>query len=361
MDEEQLAKEFEKKLSALIAKMQKMFADCYTSAEIEMCLLAADFDWSVVDKIDINRYPAIKERFNEIIEQLHQNTYSITVESIYKAFALSNLKNDKLIHGYFKGLYGMLSDKIKGIYNKENERALQSFIQRKTNGMNLSERVWKYDSVYKGLIEDALQIGIGNGISHKEMGKFLMRYLKNPSATIYEVDTNGIANQIPNPTKPKAGVYANPQSNARRLARTEINMAYRNADVLRWQQQDFVVGYEVHLSHNHTTRKGKKIVQLVDICDDLEGEYPKDFMFTGWHPQCRCYITPILKTPEERAVDDELILDGKDIMPPETSVNYVGDVPPQFKAWLAANRGRLAKSKSLPYFVRYNPQYCKIK
>ncbi|MBR3455746.1 MAG: hypothetical protein IKH26_10515 [Bacteroidaceae bacterium] len=42
--------------------------------------------------------------------------------------------------------------------------------------------------------------------------------------------------------------------NARRLAATECNTAYRTADHERWQQMDFVVGQEVHLSGNHTCK-----------------------------------------------------------------------------------------------------------
>lgn len=137
-------------------------------------------------------------------------------------------------------------------------------------------------------------------------------------------------------------------------------MAYRNADILRWRDEDFVVGYEVKLSHNHTTKVGNKVVALIDICDELQGKYPLDFMFCGWHPQCRCYIVPILKTKAEQSADDDLILSGGEPTPREMSANYVSDVPPNFKAWLSRNKGRLARSKSLPYFIRYNPNFCKI-
>ena len=61
-----------------------------------------------------------------------------------------------------------------------------------------------------------------------------------------------------------------------------------------------MVGIEVHLSNNHTCmgHKGKLILDFHDICDELQGRYPKDFKFTGWHPHCRCYATTIFKTDE---------------------------------------------------------------
>lgn len=66
---------------------------------------------------------------------------------------------------------------------------------------------------------------------------------------------------------------------------------------------------------------------FVDICDHLEGEYPKDFKFVGWHPLCRCITTNILKTPEERREDIARRLRGETPIPPEQSKNYVGDTP----------------------------------
>lgn len=157
----------------------------------------------------------------------------------------------------------------------------------------------------------------------------------------------------------RSGVYRNSYKNARRLAATEANTAYRTADHLRWQQMDFVVGQRVVLSNNHTLN-GKR---FRDICDDLSapqgstatrgrGCYPKDFKFTGWHPLCRCHAESILKTPEELKADTQRILDGKPV--DGKSVNSVDDVPKEFKTWLKDNKGRIERAKSMPYFIRDN-------
>ena len=50
---------------------------------------------------------------------------------------------------------------------------------------------------------------------------------------------------------PGQGVYRSSYQNAMRMARTEINSAYREADSIRWQQLDFIVGYEVKTSKSH--------------------------------------------------------------------------------------------------------------
>lgn len=135
---------------------------------------------------------------------------------------------------------------------------------------------------------------------------------------------------------PGRGVYRSSARNAQRLARTEINMAYRKAEQERWKSFDFVVGYEVKITQN-----GKHVE---DICDCLKGKYRKDFKFMGWHPQCMCYTIPILKTEDEFFDDDE---DAK-------SVNEVEDVPQGFKDWVKDNEERIDKAAergNLPYFI----------
>lgn len=111
---------------------------------------------------------------------------------------------------------------------------------------------------------------------------------------------------------------------------------------------DFVVGIEIHLSGNHTLN-GKP---FHDICDELAGKYPKDFKFTGWHPQCRCFVTSILKTKEEREEDVKKILRGESV--DGKSVNKVKDVPEQFKTWVKDKAERIDKARTLPYFITDN-------
>jgi len=70
---------------------------------------------------------------------------------------------------------------------------------------------------------------------------------------------------------------ANLNYQAIRLAATEMNMAFRTADYLQNSRLPFVTGVTVELSAAHP---------ISDICDELQGHYPKGFNFTGWHPLC---------------------------------------------------------------------------
>ena len=205
-------------------------------------------------------------------------------------------------------------------------------------------------------MEMGLDLGIRNGLSADQISRDLRQYLQHPDMLFRRVrDEHGILHLSKRAAAfhPGQGVYRSSYLNARRLAVTETNAAYRTADHERWQNLDFVVGIEIHLSGNHTCkgRDGKQHA-FTDICDELAGKYPKDFKFTGWHPHCRCYATTILKTEEEMAADDEKILRGEPVS--GESVNEVKDVPEGFKEWMERNQERMERAETLPSFIKDN-------
>ena len=105
----------------------------------------------------------------------------------------------------------------------------------------ISANVWKItDTVYADL-ELLMNAGFFNGMSAKEISKFLTQYLNNPQFLTEKQIKKKIENeQITESQAAKyrralyskigRGVYRNPLKNAERLARTEINNAYHNKD-----------------------------------------------------------------------------------------------------------------------------------
>ena len=80
----------------------------------------------------------------------------------------------------------------------------------------------------------------------------------------------------------------------------------------------------------------------------MKGKYPKDFKWTGWHPNDLCYVIPIIKTEEQFWLPESER--GKDN-------DEITDVPQGFKAWVTNNQDRIARAEkrgTLPYFVRDN-------
>ena len=298
-----------------------------------------------------DEYPITRKRIENLMSGLKSRMQAVVLNGINAEWTLANNKNSELANRVFGKNIGKLSETQYRRYYNTNEEAREAFIQRKAGGLNLSQRVWRYTEQFKEEIEMGLDIGIRSGQSANEMSRDLRQYLKQPDKLFRRVRDEHGQLQLSKRAKayhPGQGVYRSSYKNARRLAATETNIAYRTSDHLRWQQMDFVVGIEIHLSSNHTLN-GRP---FHDICDELQGRYPKDFKFTGWHPHCRCFATSILKTQEEIAEDTKKILNGE--KPNEDSVNAVHDVPQAFKDWLAKNKDRIEEAKSMPYFIRDN-------
>ncbi len=254
--------------------------------------------------------------------------------------------------------------KTKAIHFATNDAARVAFKARRESGLGLSDKVWRYTEQFRDEIEAGIDIGLRDGLPASKMATELKRYLQRPNELFRRVrDEHGILHlsKRAKAYHPGAGVYRSSYKNAMRLARTEPNIAYHTADHDRWQQFDFVVGIEVVLSNNHTCLgPDGKPHPFTDICDELAGRYPKDFKFTGWHPNCRCSAKTILKTDEEMEEETMAILQGKE--PPKESVNAVKELPPQFTKWMDRNADRIAaarKNGTLPYFLRDNEKFIK--
>lgn len=235
-----------------------------------------------------------------------------------------------------------------------NEDALIEFNKRKIGGLNLSKKVWGYTQDFERQLEVSIDTALMQGMSASNLALSIQSLLKNPDDLFRRVRDKNDQLRLSKAMKayhPGTGKYRSAYKNALRLARSEINIAYRTSDSNMAQMLDCVVGIQINLSNNHTNN-GEP---FTDICDQLAGKYPKDFKFVGWHPQCRCFITYILKSDDEFWEDLE---NGEN----NESVNTVDDVPDNFKKWVTDNKERIANAKekgTLPYFLRDNKSYQK--
>jgi hypothetical protein len=311
---------------------------------------------------------------NKILRNLYASVYKEIRGNSEKEWLLSESNNDELV----KSVFGehSIQDHHYSRFFQRNKDAMDAFLNRKSGseGLDLSQKVWKYTNQYKTELEDSLDLAIGEGIGADKLAGTIQKYLQEPDRfyrrfrvkigedengeaiygriwkrRVYDKEIEGYKwiDEDPKKYKSGQGVYRSSYRNAQRLARTETNIAYRSADFERWQQLDFVVGVEIKLSNNHP---------VVDICDDLKGRYPKTFKWTGWHPNCRCYMIPILATQEEMDQMIEKILSGEKTDKMESS-EQVKDTPDEFNTWVKDNEERMDKAKSkgtLPYFVKDN-------
>lgn len=350
-------KKYDELHSKRLASIERKIKAAYKKAAEDASKLATAPHLSSKKTYKLDDYPQAKKQADKILEELQQSVETIIVNGIESEWTLANNKNNELSQIVFGDNVGSLSDEMYQRYFSNNHEALQAFIARKQAGLNLSDRVWKYTGAFKDEIETAIDIGIRSGKSAAEISRDVRSYLQNPDKLFRKVKDEYGKLHLSKAAKayhPGAGVYRSSYMNARRLAVTETNIAYRTSDYMRQQQLDFIVGIRIVLSNNHNC-KGVPAGMFFDICDSLQGNYPKDFKFTGWHPHCRCHVETILKTPEELEMDTERILAGRQTT--NTSKNKIKDVPKAFKEWVKDNEDRiLAAGDKLPYFLRDNQQ-----
>ena len=333
-------------------KLQHLIDTVYTEAAKEAALIGTNITIKDPEKIfTFDDYPATKNRVNTLLNTFAKNINATLVNGINTTWDISNNKNNELCEKVHRN-----AQTPAQVLQNQNARA--AFIQRKQAGLNLSDRVWNYTNQFKNEIELTLDGSIRDGLTAPEAARQLKQYLKHPDKLFRRVrNKHGILKLSKRAAayNPGQGVYRSSYKNARRLAATEINMAYRTADHIRWQEMDFVVGIKIELSNNHTCLDSKGHPRaFTDICDDLQGNYPKTFKFVGWHPHCRCHATPILKTTEEINADTRSIIQGNAPIKPADSKNSVQQLPKVFTEWSRDNQQRIAKAKSIPYFIKDN-------
>lgn len=350
-------KKYDEQHSKRLASIERKIKAAYKKAAEDASKLATAPHLSSKKMYKLDDYPQAKKQADKILEELQQSVETIIVNGIESEWTLANNKNNELSQLVFGDNVGKLPEEQYQRYFSNNHEALQAFIARKQAGLNLSDRVWKYTGAFKDEIETAIDLGIRSGKSAAEISRDVRSYLQNPDKLFRRVKDEYGKLHLSKAAKayhPGTGVYRSSYMNARRLAVTETNIAYRTADYIRQQQLDFIVGIRIVLSNNHNC-KGVPAGMFFDICDSLQGNYPKDFKFTGWHPHCRCHVETILKTPEELEKDTERILAGRQTT--NTSKNKIKDVPKAFKEWVKDNEDRiLAAGDKLPYFLRDNQQ-----
>ncbi|AUD00954.1 ADP-ribosyltransferase [Spirosoma pollinicola] len=319
----------------------------YRSILKEAARLAIELKVDPDKAFSFSSFPATAQRVNALMKSL-SNQLLVTIQNGQtNEWNLANDKNDTLV-GTLSHI-GLSQDTLSH-YMGRNLEALSAFQTRKTNGLNLSDRVVKYTGQFKRELEMGIDVGLGKGISADQLSRDLRANLKEPDRLFRRVRSKHgslVLCKHAQAYHPGSGVYRSSYKNMMRLTRTEINTAYREADFQRWQSLDFVVGIEVRRSNNPYD---------CDICGPLAGKYPKEFKFIGWHPQCRCHAVSILASPEEMRLLNKQILAGQDPSGFE-SVNQVSATPAGFDAWVQTNRDKLINAVKLPFFLSDNKAF----
>lgn len=345
-------KEYAKKIVLLLSNKEKEIKKNYYDAILDIAAIASSLPYKNT-VFNFNAYPLIKKRIDLILKDLGNKIESAIVNGIDGAWQLSDQKNTIYLDKNLKGL--AITPAARKIYYDTNEQAREAFKTETIAGLKLSDRVWNLGKGFEKEIEANVAYGIANGESADSMARRMKRYLNKPDMVIRKIKEVNEKGQIKvrlskrsREYHPGQGVYRSSYKNALRLAREEINRAYRKADHDRWVGQSFVVGVQISLSNNHKHLPG----DVPEVCELLQGQYPKDFNWTGWHIQCMCHATPIFITAAEKRERRHAIINGETWK--GESENDVKEVPKAFTEWVKRNSQRLKNLKNLPEFIKAN-------
>lgn len=157
------------------------------------------------------------------------------------------------------------------------QQGAENLISRAENGIALSDRVWKNDQLSRKALNDTINTGLALNKGPREIAADVAKYLRP--------DVPGGAS-----------------SAALRLGRSEVLNAYHATSVRKYQETPWVDRVKWNLSGSHPRP---------DECN----EYAEQVTFRGggngvWkpeevpgkpHPNCLCYITPVVMDLDEYA------------------------------------------------------------
>ena len=309
----------------------------FTSAVNALLDLAAKVDMEPDEVFYFADHKRLSAKATAILRGLYSAVYQEIRNGVTAEWDNANAATDLML----TRLFGkeLQEDNHFARWFARNQEAMDSFFSRKDvhGGLNLSQKVWKYTSQFKEEMELALSASLGRGDSAATVSRHVRQYLQEPERLFRRVrDAKGNLKLSKRAAAyhPGRGEYRSSYKNAMRLARTETNSAYRAADCDRWGNIPFVVGIEVKRS-NHPFG--------CEVCELLKGKYPKDFVFTGWHPQCRCYIVPVMASEKERMAYHRAILKGEDVSDWHFN-DEITEPHDGFKKWIGENQERIDKA-----------------
>lgn len=273
------------------------------------------------------RFKTVKgKRFTKVlkkeIEGLRASLKANIEKEVKQQWMLSNEKVDIMTEGYVQNI--KVSDQLYKSFRSPNLAALNTFLNRVEKGMDLSKRIWKLTDNAQIQLEDFLASGVTVGKPAVQVAKELKRYMNGKG-----VQYKGTLLKARNITW-----------EALRLATTEANMAFRLSEQTKMEKLPFVTGCSIHLSGAHPR---------IDICDELVGDYPKGFIWSGWHPVCICFRT-WRKLPKKAFV--QFMKTGQ--IPKEA---FIQKLPPKMNIFMKKNVEKLGgyvKRGTEPYWMRDN-------
>lgn len=357
--------------SAVVSKLFDKFI-------IELAKAGIPYDQLPDDKVfKLSDYPESAKNASRLADKMRKALKDELIKSIDGAISLAM----DITSAEFKPYTRLKDDALQSFRDAVTATYTDTRINT-SKGLSLSNRVWNYTEQTKSEFELAmsqiLEDGLSKGTSAEEIGRKIRSKLRNPDMMYRryhtkKIQSNGLKVDVvewrrrvvdsegnvhfvkEDLAKVGRGVYRSARQNALRMAATEVNMAYQYAENMRYQKEPFVLGYRINLSTNHTCKDKDGVPRpFHDMCDELEGDYPKWFLWRSWHPRCRCYMTAIRCSKEEMRKIAKLPQDEYERY---VSPNAIRNMPDCYNQYIENNRDRIEASierGTQPYWIQDN-------
>lgn len=208
---------------------------------------------------------------------------------------------------------GMGEESLRESFVARAARGIEALLAKARNNIPLSLQVYRTQALSNGWVNKRVNAGLLLGYSAKKIATMVKDLIRPDVA-------GGVS-------------YA-----AQRLARTEINNAYKTAQEARYAEEPWSLGMQWHLSLSHPRRDECDVYAAQDLHDLGAGVYPFGEVPKS-HPNDMCYQTPVQATEDEfiegflngdydEYLDEELGLEPDELREPEPANPTTAVRPP---------------------------------
>lgn len=196
-----------------------------------------------------------------------------------KAAALTAAQGEDILYKFLNGGGKKI---MKAAFTEQARAGIPAILAKAANDIPLASSVWKTQALATGMVHKRVNNGLLLGHSAQRIAKGV-RDLIHPDVA------GGVS-------------YA-----AFRLARTELNNAYKTSQEMRYRDEPWAKGMQWHLSGSHPKPDECNEYAEADDHDLGAGIYPFG-QRPHSHPNCLCYLTPVQVSEDEFI---EAFLDGE--------------------------------------------------
>lgn len=186
-------------------------------------------------------------------------------DAVWNAKEMGALFDEKLFEAA-----GMSSTYWRASMMETAKQGVDSLISRKQNGITLSSKVYKGEALSKGLVSDAINNGLLLGKSAREIAKDVTKFI--------------------NPDVPGGVSYA-----AMRLGRSEVQNAFHTTNLNDYKEKPWIEKVRWFLSGSHSRPdQCNEYASAQNFASGPAGIYWPDDVPGKPHPNCLCYIEPVM-------------------------------------------------------------------